>query len=153
MAASRCPQRGCLSRIDVEVRGNLFDLADPAGWAGLGAKKWMEEVYMILGWFPAQGSRRTLATWAALAYKMRLVAHVGKLCHELLSCLTLSRRSTRARAQAGEDNLCPTRRPKGPADQASFPNQPRSAKSISVTYFHLSVGQTQFAHAAKPLAD
>lgn len=84
---------------------------------------------MILGWCPARGSGRALATWAAFAYKMPLVAHVGKLCHGLLSCLTLTRQSTQATAKADRGNFCPTRRPKAqPPKPAShiYPLQPSS---------------------------
>lgn len=93
--------------------------------AGLGveAKRCTEEVYMILGWCPARGSRRALATWAPFAYKMPLVAHVGKLCQCLLSCLTLSPRGTQATAKADRGNFCPTRRPKAqPPKPASHIN-------------------------------
>lgn len=107
----RCPQLGYLTRIEVEGRRNLLTWQIQQAGLGLKAKRRMGEVYMIPGWCPAQGSRRALATWAAFAYKMPLVAHVGKLCQYSLVRLTLSRRSTRATAMASRGNLCPTRRP------------------------------------------
>lgn len=99
---------------------------------------------MILGWCPARGSRRDLATWAAFAYKMPLVAHVGKLCHGLLSCLTLIPTQHPSDGEGRSWQFLfrhDAQRPSLPSLlPTSIPFSQVAQVSMSVAYSHLSVG-------------